>query len=45
MHRDPRRAARDRDHERLGHGTDHARCQLVSGGDLYHGQLSNDDQP
>jgi transposase len=34
-------ATRDRGHERLGHGTDHARCQLVSEDDLYHGQLEN----
>ena len=33
IHRDPRGAARDRGHARPGHGTDHARCQLVSGGD------------
>jgi hypothetical protein len=41
IHRDPRRATRDRGHERLGHVTDHTRCQLVSGGDLYHGQLGS----
>ena len=40
IHRDPRGAARDRGQERLRRGTDHARCELVSGGDLYHGQLA-----
>jgi hypothetical protein len=40
IHRDPHSRARDRGHARLAHGTDHAPCQLVSGGDLYHGQLA-----